>query len=188
MPADLHDRIYAYVSHLPQVAAFAVAQTMRALPAPQDEASMRFMRLMQSDPALWADICFANAHHVGDALTDFAGFVSQIAGELSETPAAGEADAQLAAALFPKVIATCLIAAASLLQEITGIHPGRYAGSGFADMTAPAVSDPEAALAAISTQHWVIAKMLKDTLARLDIIRARLKSGDRQALATAFGG
>lgn len=187
MPADLHDRIYAYVSHLPQIVAFAVKHSFD-LHAQQDETLSRFTRLMKSDPVLWADICIANADYIGDALEDFAGFASQMAGELSESPSTGGADAQLAATLFSKVVATCLIATASGLQEIIGIHPARYAGSGFADMTAPAVSDPEEALAAISTHHWMIAKMLRGTLMRLDEIRSRLKNGDRHALQNAFNG
>lgn len=186
MPADLHDRIYAYVSHLPQLVAFAARHPMKDLPSGTDEAAARFMRLMRSEPALWADICLSNTDYIHDALADFTTFASQMEGELSETPAAGGADAELVAKLFPRVVATCLIATASLLQEITGVHPARYAGSGFADMTAPAISDPEAALEAISSHHWMIARMLKQMLAHLDEMQKRLKSGDKEALMNAF--
>jgi cyclohexadieny/prephenate dehydrogenase len=178
MPADIHDRIYAYVSHLPQIIAFAAAQAMKDLPT----ADPRFTRLMKSDPVLWADICVANADPIGDALENFAQFASQMAGELTETPPAKNPDGHLAVTLFSKVIATCLIASAATLQETMGVHPARYAGSGFTDMTSPATSDPESALAAISDHNGAIASMLRQMLARLDEIKKRLKSGDRQAL------
>lgn len=186
MPAELHDRIYAYVSHLPQLVAFACDQPMKDLPAPADETQQRFTRLMKSDPTLWAEICLANADYVGEAIDDFSSFASQMAGELSETPAAGGADAAQVAVLFPRVVATCLIATASLLQEITGVHPARYAGSGFADMTAPALSDPEAALSAISSHHWVIAKKLKSMLAHLQEAQKQMSYSSKEQLVTAL--
>jgi prephenate dehydrogenase len=182
MPADLHDRIYAYLSHLPQLVAFAARGCVVDAGKLQGEEARRFTRLMASDPALWADICLANADFVDAALGDFAGFAGQMEGELSEVPAAGGVEAEHAAELFPRVVATCLIATASLLQEMTGVHPARYAGAGFTDMTAPALSDPQAALAAISSHHWGIAKMLNDLLLRLHAVREALLSGDKAAL------
>jgi cyclohexadieny/prephenate dehydrogenase len=187
MPAELHDRIYAYVSHLPQLVAFALRNPMQELPQTTGETGARFRRLMHSDPALWSDICLANADYISEALDDFATFMGQMEGELSETPAAGGADAGAIALLFPRVIATCLIATASLLQEITGVHPARYAGSGFADMTAPALDDPEAALEAISQHHWVIARLLKGTLGSLAQMRAAIDAHDKHGLMKMFG-
>ena len=52
MPADLHDRIYAYVSHLPQLVAFAIREPMNDLNTSSNETLKHFMRLTHSDPKL----------------------------------------------------------------------------------------------------------------------------------------
>jgi cyclohexadieny/prephenate dehydrogenase len=188
MPADLHDRIYAYVSHLSQLVAFACQHPMQGLPAPDSEPYRRSARLTKSNRCLWADICLVNADYVDQALGDFADFASQMEGELSAAPAEDADDARHAAGLFSQVVATCLIATASLLQELTGVHPARYAGSGFADMTAPATADPEAALQAISSHHQVIAAMLREMLTSIHAMQKALKTGDKEELIRAMRG
>jgi prephenate dehydrogenase len=188
MPAELHDRIYAYVSHLPQLVAFAARESInKMLHGDADEAFKRFARLTHSNPLLWADISLANADYVSNAMEDFITFATQIAGELSESNEESNGDANIAADLFPKIVATCLIAAASSLEEQMGIHPARFAGSGFADMTAPALDDPEAALAAISAHHKHITQWLKMLIARLESFKKALRLSDRNGLVALFG-
>ena len=183
MPAFLHDRIYAFVSHLPQLVAFAAWQSLKDARPASNEIFSRFTRLAKSDPKLWADICTENADYIGEALGDFIPFATQIMGELSENTETADNDIHLATDLFPKVVATCLIGTISLLQERTGVHPVRYSGAGFADMTAPALDDPEAALAAISAHHNIIAQMLETMLVKLREMEKALSSKNSKNLA-----
>jgi prephenate dehydrogenase len=188
MPPELHDRIYAYVSHLTQLVAFAGIKPLSGLPAATSEPCRRASRLTRSNPDLWIEICLANADYVTQALGDFAEFAAQMQGELSQSQESEGENAEHAAELFQQVVATCLIATASLLQELTGVHPARYAGAGFTDMTAPAVANPDAALAAISSHHRAIGRMLKEMLSGLQVMRSAIEYGDKAALMKAFKG
>ena len=179
MPAALHDHIYAYVSHLPQLVAYAAQESLRDIPAPGSETFTRFTRLAASDAVLWADICLANTDFILEALNEFILFATQISGELSENTASPANGTDVRAVLFSKIVATCLIATVSLLEDRTGIHPASYTGSGFTDMTLPAREDPESALAAISEHHHTLAPMLKTALQHLHDIKSALQSPEK---------
>jgi cyclohexadieny/prephenate dehydrogenase len=186
MPAELHDRIYAAVSHLPQIIAFACAKPLRQLPTSQNEIFQKFTRLAHSDAQLWSEICLCNADYIREALADFITFAIQISGELAEGKETEQHNPEAALVLFPKVIATCLIASVSQLEERTTVHPALYAGSGFTDMTAPARDDPQNTLEAISNHHKFVAKMLNDTIEELYKIQAALSTRDLQTLRQLF--
>ncbi|MCS4509897.1 prephenate dehydrogenase [Xylophilus ampelinus] len=81
MPAEQHDRIYAALSHLPQLLTYAYLHSLAARPeaeawlAYQGTGFQGFTRLGGSDPALWADIAVHNSaplvaeiDRLGDAL------------------------------------------------------------------------------------------------------------------------
>lgn len=81
MPAEQHDRIYAALSHLPQLLSYAYLHSLAARPeaegwlAYQGTGFQGFTRLGGSDPALWADIAVHNSaplveeiDRLGDAL------------------------------------------------------------------------------------------------------------------------
>ncbi|NBX03435.1 MAG: prephenate dehydrogenase/arogenate dehydrogenase family protein, partial [Alphaproteobacteria bacterium] len=57
MPPHLHDMVYGYVSHLPQLLAFSLSAPLGASVATGegDETFARFTRLSGSSPALWSD-------------------------------------------------------------------------------------------------------------------------------------
>lgn len=183
MPAFLHDLIYAYISHLPQIVAFAVAPLIdRSL---SDEKYQRFTRLTKSAPELWTGICTENADCIGSALDDFIRFLTQIHGELRENLQDNNSDSE-EPVLFAGLIAACLIATASILQEQTGVNPVRYAGTGFADMTASSVTDPQELLERISNNSNKIEPVLAKTLKRLQLIRAALAVGNKDKLIELF--
>jgi prephenate dehydrogenase len=65
LDADLHDQIFAYSSHLPHVAAYALLNTLKGLE--QDKLSDfsggglgEFLRLVSSSPEMWTDIFSMN--------------------------------------------------------------------------------------------------------------------------------
>ncbi|RMD90206.1 MAG: prephenate dehydrogenase [Alphaproteobacteria bacterium] len=76
MPADVHDAALAWTSHLPQVAASALASVLgqradawgESLFALSGRGLDDMTRLAASDPDMWADILGANRAHVLEAI------------------------------------------------------------------------------------------------------------------------
>lgn len=68
LDADVHDRLYALVSHWPHAVAFAMADTVAADPAPggpwAGKGLLDLTRIAASSPELWADILLQNAEPV----------------------------------------------------------------------------------------------------------------------------
>ena len=75
LDAELHDKIFAYSSHLPHVAAYALLNTLKGLD--QDDLSDfsggglgEFLRLVSSSPEMWADIFSMNEKNVALAIDE----------------------------------------------------------------------------------------------------------------------
>lgn len=71
MNADLHDKVFAAVSHLPHVAAFAMMSAVAELNTGTEDylqysgAGFRdFTRIAASSPEMWKDICLMNREHL----------------------------------------------------------------------------------------------------------------------------
>ena len=70
LAADEHDRVFAAVSHLPHLLAFACFSAISGQPAGRDFLSLAgpgfrdFTRIAASDPAVWRDILLANREEV----------------------------------------------------------------------------------------------------------------------------
>ncbi len=182
MPAPLHDLIYAYVSHLPQVMAFAIAPLVNQ--SRQDKNYRRFTRLTQSNPKLWVDICLTNPDYICNAIDDLISFLGQMHGELKNNRQNSNGDD--ISLLFGQLVATCLVATSSLLLEQANVSPLRYAGSGFSDMTILATEDPRKMLADISENNAQMAALLEVTLERLQKIRNAIKANHPEELMHLF--
>lgn len=184
MPADLHDRLYAYVSHLPQLAAFACAASVPG----SSENCDGVLRLSASSPSLWAEICLANADFIHEALNEFTTFLGQMNHELAETdetPAESKNPVR-APELLCAVVGLCLVATALLLEQHTGIPTARYSGKGFKDMTAAAGNHSDSVLSAISLHPKAVAQLLDSTINRLHRIGAAMSSGSHKNLSGAL--
>ena len=75
MDPELHDQIFAYSSHLPHVAAYALLNTLQGLE--QDDLSDfsggglgEFLRLVSSSPEMWTDIFSMNEKNIALAIDD----------------------------------------------------------------------------------------------------------------------
>ena len=75
LDAELHDKIFAYSSHLPHVAAYALLNTLKELE--QDDLSDfsggglgEFLRLVSSSPEMWADIFSMNEKNIALAIDE----------------------------------------------------------------------------------------------------------------------
>jgi prephenate dehydrogenase len=87
LSADEHDRVMAFVSHLPQLVASALMDTVGS--AAQGE-GLRMAgrglvdttRLASSPADVWRDICLTNADAIGDALDCYIARLTQLRGDL----------------------------------------------------------------------------------------------------------
>jgi len=75
LDAELHDQIFAYSSHLPHVAAYALLNTLKGLD--QDDLALfsggglgEFLRLASSSPEIWTDIFSMNEKNISSAIND----------------------------------------------------------------------------------------------------------------------
>ena len=75
LDAELHDQIFAYSSHLPHVAAYALLNTLKGLD--QDDLAFfsggglgEFLRLASSSPEMWTDIFSMNEKNISSAIND----------------------------------------------------------------------------------------------------------------------
>lgn len=180
MPPHLHDLIYAYVSHLPQLLAFALPEM------PEDAGLEKFLRLTHTGTAMWVEIFSSNKKNVGKALDRYLDAVAHIAGELENAPedaVASKADKKTAlTVLFPRIAASCLITTVMEIEKQSGFSFARYAGTGFADFTAPAAIPPDDDIERISGQHKAVAAILKKYVERLKKIREALEAENAEKL------
>jgi len=184
MPAALHDLIYAYVSHLPQLLAFAASASIEPLDdlARANDLLQKFLRISASDPDLWIDIFILNRDNILKALDAYLDAVSHIISEFDQAPQdeiATPADERLArCALFPRVAASCLITTVMHAEKKAGFSFARYAGTGFADFTCPASQAPEGDIESISNQYKEVVAILKEYTERLKSFRKAINSGE----------
>ncbi len=184
MPADLHDRIYAYVSHLPQLMAYALKPSI-----PQGTKGCEgALRLGASPAALWTEICLANSDFISEALSELTTLLSQMHLELSEKDPDAPADThkEQAPRLLCAVVGLCLVATALLLEQRTNIRIASYGGTGFRSMTAAAGNHSDSVLSEISDNPEEVARLLQQTLLRINAIASALLTGNQLALTKAF--
>lgn len=178
MPAALHDHIYAYVSHLPQLLAYAVGQTIPGYA--RQETLSRFLRKSSANIQLWAEIFALNKTNLLAALDRYLDAISHIVNELKSAPADASpvqpADPALAATvLFPRIAASCLITTVMEAERKAGLSFARYSGAGFADFASPATSAPDNDLERISSQYPHVVALLETYSAHLKQWREKIE-------------
>ena len=87
LDAEMHDQIFAYTSHLPHLAAYALLNTLKGLE--QDDLSNfsggglgEFLRLVSSSPEMWADIFSMNEKNITLAIDDLMNSLSILKGKI----------------------------------------------------------------------------------------------------------
>jgi cyclohexadieny/prephenate dehydrogenase len=176
MPPHIHDMVYAYVSHLPQLLAFACAAPMGHLSAPPKAGSTlaKFLRLGGSSPLLWSDIFNYNKDNVLRGLDEYLDVLTHIYGELGRAPdgeGTKENDILVRTVLFPRIAASCLVTTVMNAERKAGFPFARYTGTGFADFTVPATVDPDAEMEKISEHGLALRAILQAYID--EIIRRR---------------
>ncbi len=188
MPPMLHDQVYGYVSHLPQLLAFAAKDALEGCIAMTKEESTlsRFLRLGQSSGALWADIFLSNQAVIGDAIEHYLSVMAQIYNEFTSAlvqEVASESSPESAALLFPRIAASCLVTTLSIVEEELGVKLLRFAGTGFADFAASAIEDaPEQDIERISRHYRDLLPVLSRYIQAIQRIRNLIRQQDSERL------
>ena len=91
LDAEMHDQIFAYTSHLPHLAAYALLNTLKGLE--QDDLLNfsggglgEFLRLVSSSPEMWADIFSMNEKNITLAIDDLMNSLSILKGKIGNDP------------------------------------------------------------------------------------------------------
>jgi prephenate dehydrogenase len=151
IPPALHDVVYAHVSHLPQVLAYAAAQISSEFKDNRENVIAALDRYLD---ALW-----------------------HIKGELARAPEAEQSgdDAALThTVLFPRIAASCLITTVMEAEKKAGFSFARYAGTGFADFTSPVTVEPDADIEQISSHYLSVLAVIQDYIVALKDLREKI--------------
>ena len=199
MDADLHDKIYAHVSHVPQLVSYACCLALKDIMKPvvgDDSTEMRekltlFLRLGGSNPALWIDISLYNRTELFSALQNFLQILSHMRAELAAGEGRGEKpitlpQATLLSRLFPRVIASSTISVVQLAEHALEQPVFPYVGTGFADVVAPAMEEPEDDIENISRAYAQMGEVLEAFENHLRPMMIALEQGDGEALHSQF--
>lgn len=91
LDAELHDQIFAYSSHLPHVAAYALLNTLKGLD--QDDLALfsggglgEFLRLASSSPEMWTDIFSMNEKNISSAINDLVQSLNILQNKIKNDP------------------------------------------------------------------------------------------------------
>ncbi len=184
MPAEMHDTIYAYVSHLPQLLAYAAHHVTGNSPALE-----QFLRLSHSNPDLWSELFYLNQDNIIIALDRYLDAINHVTHELQQAPVDTESKSDEAVArtvLFPRIAASCLITTVMEAEKKAGVPFARFAGTGFADFTSPASQPPDGDIESISQHHRMVIRALGQFSEKLQAFRSALASGDIKAMQEAL--
>ncbi|MBY0354284.1 MAG: prephenate dehydrogenase/arogenate dehydrogenase family protein [Rickettsiales bacterium] len=183
MPAEVHDRIYALVSHLPQMVAYAAMHTLAPhIQHPLSDVLQPFLRLAGSPAALWTDIAMTNTAMLTEAMEVYLHLIAHMRGELlagMDHISEPKSDASIAAQLLPRLIASSLVSTVSLSERKHRLKMAPYAGTGFADVASPAAQPPEDDMALISDYFTDVAALLEQFEAEFRTLFLAVR--DRQA-------
>ncbi len=190
MSAELHDQIYAYMSHLPQLLAFAAApvlDTVGMRVSGDDTLFKRFVRIGRSDPEMWHDIMLENADNIVAAAAQLRHVLAHMQDELRSGTAGAELPAaeqmpRLVKQAWPKLLASALVNSVQLAERQFERKLARYAAGGFIDVSCPATESPEPDLELVSQYASFIADLLAAYLSEHDRIIGALEAGDAPAL------
>lgn len=90
MTPDEHDSVFAAVSHLPHLLAFALVAQIAADPDAKRKFALAgtgfrdFSRIAASSPILWSDVCIANREAIGDELRQHRSILAELQQAIDE--------------------------------------------------------------------------------------------------------
>lgn len=187
MPTEVHDQLYAYVSHLPHVIAFAAARQFHGLGVSIGKDTpilARFLRISRSNPRMWTDVFIENRDALLQSLDMFLAVLSHMeqelrsgeAGDMQPTPQ------DVAIRALPHLFASSLISTVSLYEQQSGVIARNFSAGGLRDIASPAAESPEDTAAYVSQHAARVADLLGESRRILTPLRDAIDAGDEAAL------
>ena len=190
MPHQVHDQIYAYVSHLPHYIAFVAASYFHALGArvhADEEMLQQFLRISRSNPRMWTDIALENREALLPVLSTYIALLEHFATELRAGEPSEKGDIpSLAKALLPRVLAASLISAVSLYEQQSSSNLRPFGAGGMRDAVAPAAITPEADTEAMSQHASSMADIIDGIIPRFRALETLIGAEDEPKLYVAI--
>jgi prephenate dehydrogenase len=200
MDADIHDNIYAYVSHAVQ---FIISTAMTSVPCNnalfRESPSYRlFWRIAGSDPQMWEDICRTNHLAINRALKAFIlrmeSFIHLLKDERYGTVRLLIQQSQMVRERLPhgtEVIPSFIehstlfaeSVACTLLASVS-VHELHYAGSGFRDVTQIIMQAPLPSNMQIQEKKPELVDILEDFIAACKITQQQIERNTSDELRT----
>lgn len=186
MPVPVHDTIYAYVSHLPHLIAFAAAEALFASGAkvePNDGVLHKFLRISRSNPRMWTDVFMENREALLPALGTYIALLEHFATELASGADDQAVDAQAVHTRFvPRILASSLISNVSLYEQQSGMDLRPFGAGGMRDIVAPAAIDPEKEFEAMSHNAKATAAALQTVIPLFKKLESLIGAEDEPTL------
>jgi prephenate dehydrogenase len=189
MPVEVHDQIYAYVSHLPHFIAFVAASYFHGIGVkllPGDAVLQQFLRISRSNARMWSDVALENREALLPALATYIALLEHFATELraGEKPAVPPEPLAIAKALLPRILAASLISSVSLYEKQSDMNLRPFGAGGMRDVVAPAAHAPEEDMEAISNAAPATADHIDAILPRFRALEKLIGAEDADALFT----
>lgn len=186
MPWQVHDQIYAYVSHLPHFIAFIAASYFHHLGVsvlPEDAVLHQFLRISRSNPRMWTDIALENREALLPALATYTALLEHFVSELRAGEKTESTDrVGIAKTLLPRVLAASLISSVSLYEKQADINLRPFGAGGMRDIVAPAAYAPEADMEAISQHASTMADLIEGVIPEFRTLEKRIGAEDDDGL------
>lgn len=187
MPTEVHDQLYAYVSHLPHVIAFAAARQFHGLGVHIDADTpilARFLRISRSNPRMWTDVFLENRDALLQSLDMFLAVLSHMQQELAsgEEGDTNASSIDVAIRALPHLLASSLISTVSLYEQQSGVIARNFSAGGLRDIASPAAESPEDTAAYVSQHAAIVARLLKESCLVFAPLRQAIDDGDEQVL------
>lgn len=190
MPHELHDIIYAHVSHLPHLLAYAAGNTLHhyGVRAHKDDNTLRqFLRIGKSNPRMWADIAYMNQQALLPALQNARAILEHMAHELSQGAKLQKHQSKQDPAILAKnhlahLVASSLITCVASLESQHHLNIKPFSGAGLHDTIAPANNTPEEALEIISQHADIVASIIQHYVGALRMLEYMIEMQDHTAI------
>jgi cyclohexadieny/prephenate dehydrogenase len=190
MPAEVHDQIYAHVSHLPHYIAFVSASYFHTLGIrlkTEDTNLQQFLRISRSNPRMWTDVALENREALLPALGAYIALLEHFASELrAGEPTSGGDSQAIAKALLPRILAASLISSVSLYEKQSSTNLRPFGGAGMRDIVAPAAVTPEADTESISHHATQMAELIEGIIPYFRTVESLIGAEDEPALYAAI--
>ncbi len=190
MPVEVHDQIYAYVSHLPHYIAFIAASYFHRLGVrllPEDTALQQFLRISRSNVRMWHDIALENREQLLPVLATYIALLQHFSTELRAGEKLPTEDTVAVAKSFlPRILAASIISCVSLHEQQSGLKLRPFGAGGLRDIVAPAAHAPEEDMEAISAISHTLADHLDAVIADFKQLERMIGAADATALMQAL--